>query len=302
MPDGSIVLMGGFDPAGNMKNDVWQLQPAGSNAQSPSHTYTAPGTYPVALQAFNPDGYNATRKINYITVSPAPTPTATATPTSQPVYSGGGGGTTAGPDGSYNVGGDSAVSKVNVTGTGLKTFIVTGRVQSSPGTGIPPVPGVPYQYVELTPARFEAITGANITFTVPAAWLAEHGFIPGEVVLYRYNGTAWETLPTWIVDNSGSTITFRATTPGFSLFAITGIEKAGEAITTPTAAQTPPQATTQPTATETAAVPAGDAAPEFPLGTVALAGGGLLVLIGAGYLIRRWWIIRQNPALFKKYD
>jgi len=121
-------------------------------------------------------------------------------------------------------------------------------------------------------------------------------------VLYRYNGTAWETLPTWIVDNSGSTITFRATTPGFSLFAITGIEKAGEAITTPTAAQTPPQATTQPTATETAAVPAGDAAPEFPLGTVALAGGGLLVLIGAGYLIRRWWIIRQNPALFKKYD
>jgi len=228
--------MGGFDPAGNMKNDVWQLQPAGSNAQSPSHTYTAPGTYPVALQAFNPDGYNATRKINYITVSPAPTPTATATPTSQPVYSGGGGGTTAGPDGSYNVGGDSAVSKVNVTGTGLKTFIVTGRVQSSPGTGIPPVPGVPYQYVELTPARFEAITGANITFTVPAAWLAEHGFIPGEVVLYRYNGTAWETLPTWIVDNSGSTITFRATTPGFSLFAITGIEKAGEAITTPTAA------------------------------------------------------------------
>ncbi|MCT8336808.1 PGF-pre-PGF domain-containing protein [Methanoculleus sp. Afa-1] len=386
MPDGSIVIMGGLGGT----NEVWRLETAGSNTRNPTHTYTEPGTYPVALQAFNADGYSATRQIGYITVTAAPVaptanftgtptsgtaplavqfndtstgsptvwnwsfgdgawhnttdaaarnathtyaaagtytvsltasnaggsdthtetdyitvsaaPTPTATPTSRPVYSGGGGGggSTAGPDGGYNVGGDSAVSKVTVTGTGLKTFIVTGRTQSSPGAGIPPAPGTPYQYVDLVPARFEEITGANITFSVPAAWLEEHGFTPGEIVMYHYNGTAWEALPTWVVDDSGSTVTFTATTPGFSLFAISGVEKAGEAITTPTA--TTPPATAEPTATETTAAPASGTAPEFPLGTVALVGGAILVLAGAGYLVRRWWIIRQNPALFQKYN
>jgi len=391
LPDGSIILMGGSDGGYSYLNDTWRLDTAGSNAQNPTHTYTEPGTYTVALQAYNDDGYNATRKVGYITVTapvaptaaftanrtsgtaplaiqfndtstgspivwnwsfgddtwhnttdaaarnvthtyaaagtytvsltasntegsdtstgtdyitvtdPAPTPTVT--PTSRPVYSsgGGGGGSTAGPDGSYNVGGDSAVSTVTVTGTGLKTFIITGWKQSSPGSDIPPAPGVVYQYVDLVPARFEEITGANITFSIPAAWLAEHGFIPGEIVMYHYNGTAWEALPTWVVDNSGSTVTFSATTPGFSLFAITGIEDESP-VTTPTAAETTVPATAQPTATETTAAPAGDAAPDFPLGTVALIGGVILVLAGAGYLIRRWWIVRQNPALFEKYD
>ncbi|HOI14325.1 MAG TPA: PKD domain-containing protein [Methanoculleus sp.] len=371
MPDGSIIIMGGWD--GVRKNDVWRLDTAGSNARNPTYTYTTPGTYTVALQAYNEDGYNATRKVgyitvtapvaptaaftanrttgtaplavqfndtstggptswtwdfgdgttstdqnpthtyaagtytvnltvgnaagpdtetrtDYITVSPAPTPTATATvtPTSRPVYSGGGGGggSTAGPDGSYNVGGDSAVSKVNVTGTGLKTFIVTGRVQSSPGTGIPPAPGTPYQYIDLVPARFEEITGANITFTVLAAWLAEHGFAPGEVVMHRYNGTAWESLPTWVVDDSGTTVTFRAATPGFSLSAITGI-RGESAVTTSTAAETAAPITAQPTATETTVAPAGQPAPGFSFGTAALAFGAVLALVAVGHRVRR---------------
>jgi uncharacterized delta-60 repeat protein len=74
MPDGSIVLMGGGDGS-SFKNDTWRLMPAGSSAPNPSHTYTAPGIYSVALQAYNAGGYNSTRKIGYITVTvPAPTP------------------------------------------------------------------------------------------------------------------------------------------------------------------------------------------------------------------------------------
>ncbi len=177
------------------------------------------------------------------------------------------------------------MSKVTVTGTGLKTFIVTGRTQSSPGSGIPPAPGTPYQYVDLVPARFETITGANITFTVPLAWLEGHGFTPEEIVLYHYNGTAWEALPTWVVDVTGTSVTFTATSPGFSLFAISGVEEAGEAITTPTA--TTPPATAEPTATETTAAPAGKPAPGFSAGTVALAFVAVLLLAAGGYLIRR---------------
>ncbi|WP_284738429.1 Kelch repeat-containing protein [Methanoculleus oceani] len=386
LPDGSILVMGGEDNGMIRLNDTWRLQPAGSTEENPSHVYDAPGTYTIALQAYNAGGYDSICEINYITVSapvaptaafsgtptsgtaplavdftdastgsptvwtwdfgdgatsteqnpahtyaaagtytvnltvgnavgtdmlsrsgyitvtePEPTQTPTPTPTRRPVYSGGGGGgSTGGPDG-YNVGGDSAVSKVTVTGTGLEMLIVTGWKQSSPRTGIPPAPGTPYQYVDLVPARFEEITGANITFTVPAAWLEEHGFTPEEIVLYHYNGTAWEALPTWVVDAAGTTVTFRAATPGFSLFAITGIEQAGE-VTIPTAAQTTVQAVAEPTATQTAAAPPGGPAPDFPLGTVALVAGVVLVLAAGGYLVRRWWMHRQNPALFRDYD
>jgi len=82
MPDGSIVLMGGHDNSYNLKNDVWWLMLAGSSAQNPTHTYTAAGTYSVALQAYNAGGYNNTRKISYITVTALPVASFTGTPTS----------------------------------------------------------------------------------------------------------------------------------------------------------------------------------------------------------------------------
>ncbi len=298
LPDGSIVLMGGF-PFMSLGNDTWRLQPAGSTAENPTHTYTAPGTYPVALQAYNAAGYDSMQKTGYITVQPpieggwdTPAVTPVQTPTTNQA----------------NVGGNSAVKKVDVDGTGIGGLIVTGWKQSSPGSGIPPAPGIVYQYFNLVPARFAEITEATITFTVPAAWLEEHGFTPEDIVLYHYNGTAWEALPTTIESVTGTTVTFRATSPGFSLFAISGVEQA-EAVTTPTTAQTTPTAATTtsravaaPTATQTTAAPAGQPAPEFPLGTVALVAGVVLVLAAGGYLVRRWWMHRQNPALFKDYD
>ncbi|MCX6689907.1 MAG: hypothetical protein NTZ39_09520, partial [Methanoregula sp.] len=70
MPDGSIVLMGGYDDAEGLRNDTWQFQPTGSSTHNPSHTYTLPGTYQVALQAYNAGGYNSTRKAGYIRVPP----------------------------------------------------------------------------------------------------------------------------------------------------------------------------------------------------------------------------------------
>ncbi|WP_370575556.1 PKD domain-containing protein, partial [Methanomethylovorans sp.] len=73
LPDGSIVLMGGDE--GIYKNDVWRLTTAGSSGQDPSHTYTEAGTYQVALQAYNSEGYNSTILTDYITVT-APAPVA----------------------------------------------------------------------------------------------------------------------------------------------------------------------------------------------------------------------------------
>ncbi|MFA7199735.1 MAG: PKD domain-containing protein, partial [Methanoculleus sp.] len=104
--------------------------------RNPTHTYAAAGNYTVSLTVDNADGTDTHTETGYITVTGStPTVTPTAAPTSRPVYSGGGGGggSTGGPDG-YNVGGDSAVSKVTVTGTGLETLILTGWKQPSPGS------------------------------------------------------------------------------------------------------------------------------------------------------------------------
>jgi len=78
MPDGSIVLMGGRDSGYNYMNDTWRFMPVGSSAQNPSHTYTTPGIYQVALQVYNAGGYNSTRRTGYITVIGAPIPHFTA--------------------------------------------------------------------------------------------------------------------------------------------------------------------------------------------------------------------------------
>jgi PKD repeat protein len=80
LPDGSIVLMGGT----GYLTDVWRLETAGSNAQNPSHTYTRQGTYQVSLQSQYANGYDSTRKTNYITVGTPVAPVAafTGTPTS----------------------------------------------------------------------------------------------------------------------------------------------------------------------------------------------------------------------------
>jgi photosystem II stability/assembly factor-like uncharacterized protein len=48
MPDGSIVLMGGTDNNG-IKNDVWRLLPAGSQAQNPTRTSSTPRSNPALL-------------------------------------------------------------------------------------------------------------------------------------------------------------------------------------------------------------------------------------------------------------
>ena len=71
LPDASIVLLAGYDNVGSsltelVKNDTWRFQPAGSLQQDPEHTYVAAGSYTVALQAYDADGYDSMLKTGYI--------------------------------------------------------------------------------------------------------------------------------------------------------------------------------------------------------------------------------------------
>ncbi|MFA5331543.1 MAG: kelch repeat-containing protein [Methanoregula sp.] len=313
--DGSVVIMGGYnyDAYGSGDdfrfNDTWRFQPAGSPQQNPSHTYTSAGTYSVALQAFNAGGYDRITKTGYITAS-----------LTEPGPDSGDGQATAkaaleSATTEVNVGGDSAVSRVEVTGTGISELIVTGTVQSSLGSGIPSAPGSVYEYISLVPARYTTITGAAIMFTLPVSWLDEHHMSPQDVVLYHYTGTAWTALPTTAGTQSQGQVTFTATSPGFSLYAISAVPGTGGNGTdsvsglpadTPQTTITPVKITSAetqaPGVQQTTAVPAPSSSPGFPVALILIIGAVVLVIIGGAFLIRRWWIRRQNPALFRKYD
>jgi len=140
------------------------------------------------------------------------------------------GGSSSGSSGSTgtanaNVGGNTPVSRVVVTGTGIKDTIVTATQASGPGLNIQPPPGTIYLYLDISPARYGTITGAAITFTVPESWLDQHHLTPQDIVLYHNVGTTWQALPITIVKTENGQVFFSAMSPGFSRFAIGGLAR-----------------------------------------------------------------------------
>jgi hypothetical protein len=168
-----------------------------------------------------------------------------------------------------------------------------------------------YQYLEIVPAQYVAITGTTITFTVPESWLDDHNADPDDIVMYHYVNNAWVALPTTMEERTNGFVTFTATSPSFSLFAIAGMPETAE----PEAehlktigdlagpSSSPPVAETKaPVVQQTTAAPTPAAEPDhgLPLMLIVPALAGLFILAGCGFLVRRWWIRRQNPALFEK--
>jgi PGF-pre-PGF domain-containing protein len=224
-----------------------------------------------------------------------------------------------------NVGGNSAVSTVAVTGTGVSSTIITGMQRGSLPAGVPAPDPVVYQYIELTPARAGTITGASISFEVPVAWLEEHGLTTADISLSRYHDGAWTALPTTFTAVTGGIAYYSAQSPGFSLFAIapkengTVPEQAGtcpvvQPLTCPACpVQTVPaypahpgtgaEALTSGSVAAAQTTAAGPAPPDTgsPYAAVVLIVTVCVALGGAGWYVRRWWIRRQNPALYEDF-
>ncbi|MFA0822075.1 MAG: PGF-pre-PGF domain-containing protein [Methanomethylovorans sp.] len=86
--------------------------------------------------------------------------------------------------------------------------------------------GVVYKYVNIWVGKAGFATSDNIQdprikFQVNNSWIKEMEVSPADVKLQRYNGTAWQVLPTTIDSNTTGYSVFEADTPGFSPFAIT---------------------------------------------------------------------------------
>jgi len=214
-----------------------------------------------------------------------------------------------------NIGGDSNAWQAIVTGTKLSELIVTGTEQHGSANGCNPPAGPTFQYLSLSPARYGTITNAVINFTIPQSWLDANTIAPGSVVLYSMTPDCWKPLPTTYLGTRDGSAYFSGQSTGFSQFAITGTPDAavspyivmtrqavaGDGVQPPA----PAAAGKAPAPTQTTAPPAPEQAPAgsspFPVVPV-FAVLACIGLISGGWYARRWWIRRQNPALFRDYD
>jgi predicted outer membrane repeat protein len=293
-------------------------------AASPSHTYTSTGTYTVSLTITGAFGTHTLTRAGYIVVGPVTAPTAPVvtldtsnnddgfpTPTASPVPTGEG--TLPPMTVTVNIGGDSKAWQAVVTGTKLSELIVTGTVQPGPGSNLTAPPGIVYQFISLVPARYTSITHAVIFFTVPQSWLDENHIDTKSIVLYHQTANGWEALPTTVVSTKDGTVYFSAESAGFSLFAIAGTPTVLTPAVTSVAtsgsvveerATTRATVTKAPVTTQTTAPPAASPQPAAPspLLNIVLVIAAIGILAGGGFMVRRWWIQRQNPALFVEYD
>jgi PKD repeat protein len=289
-------------------------------------TGAAAGTW--NLVVISPDGQESTESVTFEITATTPTPVPTTVPTTSPSSgssSSSGSSGSGGSDDDYwgtssdlplmtvtvNIGGDSKAWQAVVTGTKLSDLIVTGTVQPGSGNNFTAPPGMVYQYIGLVPSRYTSITKAVINFTVPQAWLDENHIAPGSIVLYHQTANGWEALPTTVLFTKDGTVYFSAQTNGFSLFAIAGTPGATAATVATTqgimsnVVQTPAPAAVAkaPVTTQTTAPPAATPQPAAPspLLNIVLVIAAIGLLAGGGFMARRWWIRRQNPALFEEY-
>jgi PGF-pre-PGF domain-containing protein len=163
------------------------------------------------------------------TLTPSPTPTFTSTegsgsaddplpePSSTPVPQG------AGPLGcqTVNVGGDSAISRVTVSGIDISDIIVTAWKIASQPKGVAPLDRPVYQYIEVIPERYTIISAALIEFDVPLFSIADHPVSMKNVSLCMLKNRTWICLPTYRSGSKNGKEIYRAESPEFSLFAIT---------------------------------------------------------------------------------
>jgi hypothetical protein len=182
------------------------------------------------------------------------------------------------------------------------------------------MPVYEYQKIDLYHATSDDVYMADIRFEVGKAWLDDQKMTYRDVQLLRYHANVWEKLDTEYLGMKDGNYQYRATCGGFSYFATALVKDAaimpasppaaqsgmpagtGASVPSPSPSASERKAPTMPTPRVTPFPAPENSLPEFPVAAMALIGAGCVVLIGSGWYIRRWWIRRQNPALFRDYD
>jgi PGF-pre-PGF domain-containing protein/PGF-CTERM protein len=117
------------------------------------------------------------------------------------------------------------------------------------------------------------IKDPEVKFKVNTSWMQQMDINPENVKLQRYNGTAWEILPTTMGSSTDGYVIYESQTPGFSPFAIT----AEMALQPPVSSETDVQSNV----TDNVTIPTEEKTPGFEA-LFAVAG-----LLAVAYLVRR---------------
>ena len=233
-------------------------------------------------------------------------------------------------------GGSSATSDTTIHHIHVNATNRTGetilRITKNPDLGIvPELSGrafAIYYRIESPHLQSSQVGSALVEFSVKEKTLTSLGLKPEDVVLMHWDGSRWTELPTVFENSVNGRFFFSATTPGFSYFVITNTapSPALPARTVLPLTVIPPihtlteHASPDPTSRPTTPVivpvavkespgarmnqsPAGSPvkeSPGFPVLVVIIV--TVCGIAGSGWYIRRWWIRRQNPALFRDMD
>jgi hypothetical protein len=197
-------------------------------------------------------------------------------------------------------------------------------------TQIPGNPKAYYLDINWYWVRDTDIKDMYIRFSVDKEWMKQQEISPENLVMMRYDGNTWREIPTQRQEYNNGRYYYVASASGVSYFAVTykGVLAPITTIPTLTTQKTLPQQTLpqqavsesmtiEPTrfvttlttvpkkpVTTTTTVPpvSSEESYEIPLIWIIAGIGAVIGFILIGLLIRRWWIRRQNPALFRKYD
>jgi PGF-pre-PGF domain-containing protein len=147
---------------------------------------------------------------------------------------------------------DTAIREVTILVAQQSSFVtVTVEKLGDRPSSIPAPGGKVHSYVEINSTLGnENITESKIKFEVARSWMAENEVAESDISLARYSG-GWQVLDTVIFESSADAVTYQATSPGFSTFAIVAGELAeGEAPSQPSAQAVEAPAAETPTVPE----------------------------------------------------
>jgi PGF-pre-PGF domain-containing protein len=304
--------------------------------RNPEHAYETPGTYNVTLTIRNFSVTSTLSRIGYVTVltlpvtptptpspTPAPDPTPTPNPTltpSIPFVAGESGDefnsvipTLLVPGGegplvclTVNVGGDSAIRRVTITGKNISGIIVTGKIIEPTPLGSPKIPIPVYQYVDVTPAHFSVISDIQLEFDIPLESMGDQNISRKEVGLYLFQNGTWIALPTYTTGTKNGRVHYVAGSPEFSLFAITINNKPFSQSQESAFSISPETDTILKEHEGKPGVPAVSNPPVLPgISDTSIPEqpdrpifSGIIVIstiVISAVLLRYWWIRRQNP-------
>jgi PGF-pre-PGF domain-containing protein len=304
--------------------------------RNPEHIYETPGTYNVNLTIRNFSVTRTLSRMGYITavappvtptpsLSPLPTPDPTPTPNptispSIPFVAGDGGDefnsvipTSLVPGGegplvcqTVNVGGESSLRRVLVTGKNNSGIIVTASKLASRPPDVPPINIPVFEYIDVVPARFSYISDVQLEFEIPLELMGDQNISRKEAWLYLFQNGTWIALPTSVTGIKNGRVLYRAGSPEFSLFAIT-INNTPFSQSQESAFTISPETDIIPAEHEgDPKVPAFADPPVLPNISVTSAPeqpdqpvfSGIMVIsiiVISAVLVRLWWIRRQNP-------